>query len=133
MSACASRYDSSGFGEKVDSGTVTAPASAGAEQGRHRLGPVPHEHADPGALPDAHRQQRLGDAPGVALQVRVCPPHGGAAEERVVEDERLVVREPRALFEEQAPRVRAPMPDGVVQGGPVSVSGSVTAGTVPQP
>ena len=28
MSACASRYDSSGFGEKVDSGTVTAPTSA---------------------------------------------------------------------------------------------------------
>ena len=28
MSACAIRYDSSGFGEKVDSGTATAPASA---------------------------------------------------------------------------------------------------------
>ena len=86
------------------------------EQSRHRLGSVPHEDADPGALPDARPQQGLRDAAGMVEQVRVGPPHGRAVEQGIVEDQRLVLGEPRGLFDEDAAEGEGADPGGVVQG-----------------
>ena len=50
------------------------------------------------------------------MAARVGPADGGSGEERVVEHERLVVRVPRALFEEQPTNGEGADPGCFVQG-----------------
>ncbi len=79
-----------------------------AEQRGHRLGAVAHQDADAGAFAEPGRDQGLGDPPRLGAQVGVGPADGRTAEQRVVEHERLVAREPGAhLFGEPADRQRA--------------------------
>ncbi len=80
----------------------------GTEQRGHGLGPVPHQDADAGALSEPAREQRRGHPPSLALELPVTPPDGGAGEQGVVEDERLVLGSASGpLGEDAAERERA--------------------------
>ena len=121
MSAWRSRNSSSGTGEKVESGTTTAPAIGAPSRAATASGRLPMSTPTRAPLPRPGGDERLGHPPGLGDRVGVRPAPGVAAAERVVEDQRLAPGERVQTSCVNPPRVSAPTPSASSSDGPASV------------